>query len=337
MASLRVGLIGIGGAAQISHLPAWEKVECAKIVALCDIDERKLQWAGNRFKIKNCFTSYKDLLAVKEVDAVDICVPTNLHNQIAVDALKAGKHVLVERPIARNVAEAESMVKTAKRYKKQLMVGMNARFSDDFLFLKNIINANELGNIYSCRISWLYKKRNTRDLAAIANKEVSGGGVLMDLGIQALDIGLWLLGNQPVETVSAQTFNDNLKFDVEDTAMVFLRLQDGKALSIKSSWSFFSDKDYIYANVLGTLGSASINPLRINKEIQGKLMNVAPMSDSSLSNIYKKSFLNEIRHFANCLVYGGEMVSTGIVHLERMRIIEAIYQSAASGREVVLA
>ncbi len=333
---LKIAIVGAGAIAQTTHIPIWKNLPEVEIFAVCDKIKNKAQWVAERHKIKHSFNDIDDLLKLEEIDAVDICTPTFSHAPLAHAALSAGKHVLVEKPMARNYDEAKKMVDAAKKYQRMLMVAMNVRFRPDAITLKTFTEKGELGEIFYCKTGWLQKKEKLVPRSWLSQKEKAGGGVFMDLGIQMLDVGLWLMGNHKAESVKATTYNKITRLDVEDSAAVFIHLENGATLTVEVSWTLLFENDFFYTNIFGTNGGALLNPLRIHKELHGNLVNVTPSKPESTKNLYQKSYENEIVHFVECLRKGGDFISSGAENLERLRIVDAVYQSAKTGREVKL-
>lgn len=333
---LKIGIVGTGAIAQVSHIPVWKTIADVEIVAVCDVSPRKADWVADKFEIKHRFDDVDDLLRLDEIEAVDICTPTQSHMPVAISALSAGKHVLVEKPMARNYAESKRMVESAKEYSKILMVAMNVRFRQDAMILNSFTRKGELGEIFYAKTGWLQRKEKLVHRTWFAQKEISGGGVFMDLGIQMLDVGLWLMGNPRAERVTATTYNKIAQLEVEDSAAAFIKLKSGETLTVEVSWTLSSERDFFYTNLFGTRGGALLNPLRIHKELHGNLVNVTPAIEETPTNLYKRSYENEIRHFVECLKNVVALNSSGEENLERMRIVDAVYQSAKSGKEVKL-
>jgi len=333
---IKVGIIGTGAIAQVSHLPAWKRNEDAEIVALCDINKNKVQFVAEKYGVAHVFHDPEELLRLPELDAVDICTPTHTHMELAIAALSADKHVLVEKPMARNYQESERMVKEAERRGKHLMVAMNVRFRRDAHILQSFTAKGELGEIFYAKTGWLRRKERVVPRSWAVEKEMAGGGVFMDLGIQMLDVGLWLMGNPSPQSVKANIYNRVTQLPVEDSAAVFISLSNGATLTVEVSWTLLSDKDFFYTNLFGTHGAALLNPLRIHKELHGNLVNVTPARSETPANLYKKSYANEIEHFVCCLRGEATLISSGAENLSRMRIVDAVYESAQTGREVQL-
>ncbi len=336
MEKVRVAIIGAGGIAQVAHIPVWKKLENVELVAVCDTVKARAKAVAEKYKIPQFFTRDEDLLKRDDIDAVDICVPTNLHERLTIDALSAGKHVVVEKPMSRTVEEGEKMVRASRQHKRQFMVAMNVRFRYDAANLKSFVAGGELGEVFYAKAGWLRRQKKWTEHAWLFQKKFSGGGVLMDLGVQMLDMALWLLGNVKAKSVKANTYSHVAKLDVEDTAVALVHFENGVTLNLEASWTFLREEDLFYANLLGTRGDAQLNPLRVTKELHGNLVNLTPSKAETPTNLYKNSYENELRHFITCLRDGAPMLSTGEESLERMRIIAAMYESAHRGKEVAL-
>lgn len=336
MEKIRLAVIGAGAIAQVAHIPIWKKSTDVELVAVCDTVKARAKAVAEKFKIPRYYTNDDDVLKLDDIHAVDICVPTNVHMPVAIAALSAGKHVLVEKPMARNVEESERMLEAARRYERKLMVAMNVRFRRDVVNLKSFVDGGELGEVFYVKSGWLRRQEKWTEHSWLFQKKYSGGGVLMDLGIQMLDLALWLLGNRKAKSVKATTYNRVARLEVEDAAVAFIHFADGTTLTLEVSWTLLTEDDFLYTNLFGTRGGALLNPLRVMKEMHGSLVNLTPAHEEKPTNTYKRSYENELRHFVKCLREDIHMFSSGEESIERMRIIEKMYQSAATGKEVLV-
>lgn len=336
MEKIRLAVIGAGAIAQVAHIPTWKKLPDVELVAVCDTVKARAKAVAEKFRIPRYYTNDDEVLKLDDIHAVDVCVPTNVHMPVATAALSAGKHVLVEKPMARNVEESEKMLDAARRYQRKLMVAMNVRFRRDVVNLKSFVDGGELGEVFYVKSGWLRRQERWSEHSWLFQKKYSGGGVLMDLGIQMLDLSLWLLGNRKAKSVKATTYNKVAKLEVEDAAVAFIHFEDGTTLTLEVGWTLLTEDDFLYTNLFGTRGGALLNPLRVMKEMHGSLVNLTPAREEKPTNTYKRSYESELRHFVKCLREDIHMFSSGEESLERMRIIEKMYQSAATGKEVVM-
>lgn len=334
MEKVKLALIGLGGIAQGVHLPVISRLHNVELVAVCDIDKTKAKYIAEKYSVPYFYSDYEKMLSeITDIEAVDICTPTNTHRNIAISALKAGKNVFVERPIARNSKEAAEIVKVADEMGLKLMVGMNLRFRPDAMLMKGFIEQGEIGSVYYVKAGW-FKRPNDRKWLMM--KERAGGGVMLDLGIMILDLCLWMVGYPKAETVNAVCYK-NRTTSVEDNAVVFIKFTNKATLFIDVSWSYEFENPVFYLNIFGTNGGGELNPFRIYKEVQGKLVNLAPEKMEGPESLYWKSYENELKHFMGAVRGLHPLVSTGEEALHRMKIIEAIYKSSEKRKEVKVA
>ncbi|HZY10268.1 MAG TPA: Gfo/Idh/MocA family oxidoreductase [Bacteroidota bacterium] len=331
MEKLRLGIVGLGWVSQVFHLPLLKKFDDVEIVAVCDRDKSRVKMIAERFGIARHFHDYQQMLSQVEMDAIDVCTSTDAHLPITIAALEAGKNVFVEKPIARHHSEAVQMADAAKQHKRHLMVGMNNRFRPDTMILKSFIENGELGKIFYVKAGWV--KKLAKNNPWITQKDKSGGGVFLDLGIVMLDLVLWMLDFPPVERVSAKMYRHKTK-NVEDSSIVFIEMKYGIAVIIEVSWSLHAVQDSFYAEFYGSEGSAMINPLRIHKQLHGNLVNVTPAKSETPINLFKKSYESELKHFVGAARGLHTVISTGEEAVLRMKIVEAIYRSAQKGKEI---
>ena len=332
MEKARIGIVGLGSIAQTIHLPILSKFSDVEIVAVCDVDRTKAQVVADKFKVRRYYNNFEKMLAIEQdLDGIDICTPTKLHKEMAIAALAEKNNVLVEKPLARTVLEAEEIAATAKKYHQALMVGMNNRFRPDSMILKSFIEDKALGKLFYAKAGW-FKKFNTES-AWLTKKTQSGGGVVLDLGIVKLDLAIWMMGFPEVKEVSATNYSHHTK-DVEDSSIAFLKMNNGSTLTIEASWSFESTSDFFYCDCFGTDGSGSLNPFRIIKRMHDNLVNVAPASVETPQSLYRKSYENELKHWIGSLRGLHSIISTGDEAVQRMRVVDLIYKSAKRGKAI---
>jgi len=332
--NLRVGLVGVGAAAQISHIPALLKSEGVELVALCDRDPEKAARVAQKFSVPRAVSRIDDLLADDSLDAVDICTPNFLHAPMAMAALEAGKHVLCERPFARSAAEATEMVKAAKRADRVLACAVQHRFRPDAQLLRTFVAKGELGEVYYAKAGWLRQRTEWDSDEWRRQKRESGGGVVLDLGFQMLDLSLWVLGAPKVASVSASVHRRR-NGEVEDSTAALLRLDTGATLTLELTWGLLMEKDFAFLNLFGSGGAALLNPLRFHKGMHGTLVNVTPTLDSA-RNQYKHSQEAQVAHFVEALRKGSRPMGDAEEILPVMELMDAVYRSAEQGREVKL-
>jgi predicted dehydrogenase len=333
--TLRIALVGVGGAAQINHIPALKKMEDVELVALCDRDREKVGRVAQKFGVPKATNRLDDLLEDESIDAIDICTPNFLHAPMATAALEAGKHVLCERPLARSADEARQMAKAAKKSDRILMCAVQHRFRADAQLLRTFVDKGDLGEIFYAKAGWLRLRTEWDSDEWRRQKRESGGGVVLDLGFQMIDLSLWVLGGPKVESVTASVHRQK-KGEVEDSATAFFRLETGATLTLELTWGLLMEKDFAYLNLFGSGGAALLNPFRLHKGMHGALVNVTPNLDT-LRHQYKQSVEAQIAHFADALRKNQRPMGEAEEILPVMELMDAIYRSAEQGKEVKLA
>lgn len=355
MKKLRIGVIGCGGIANFAHKPGYEIADNIEVVAACDIVEEKAKKFAESLNISpdRVFTDYKDVIALEDIDAVDICTPNYLHSVIAVAALEAGLHVFCEKPDAVSVAEAEKMKAAAEKSGKVLMVMRNNRYSKRSVFLKKYIEDGKMGDIYTARCAWRRRRGIPGKGGWFTTKEQSGGGPLIDLGVHMIDLSMWLMGNPTPVAVSGCTYtkfadndvSDSVHssfgekksggtFDVEDLAMGFIRFDNGASMQIEFSWASNIEKETRFCELRGDKAGAywSEDSLKIFGEEYGSTYDtVVNAKDGDLP-----LHANNIFHFADVVLNGAKPDFEPIQGLNIVKILEAMYKSAAEGREIAL-
>lgn len=328
--STKFAVVGLGGIAQLVHLPILSKLKDVEIVSVAEVNKNRLNSVAEKFGIKNKFIDYKELIAKSDFDAAIIATPTNTHPDIANDFLKAGKDLLIEKPIARTFAEAKRIHEFAEKHKRKVMVGMNLRFRPDAMLLKSLIKNGELGDIFYIKCSWLRKQSSEQKW--FLKKSEAGGGVILDLGINLFDLALWLIDFPEVVSVSVKKFYHNTK-NVEDSSVGFIRLKNETVINFDVSWSLHSESDGFNLTTYGSEGTAHLNPLVAYRRVASNQIDLTSRI-SGAKNLFRKSFENELKHFVGVLKGNFPIISSSADALKRMKLIEALYQSAEKNKEI---
>jgi predicted dehydrogenase len=330
---LKVGVLGTGAIAQIVHLPLLIALPGARVEGVCDIDGNKAAAIAGRLGIPRVFRTDDELFASDNIDAIVICSPNHLHHTQVIAALEAGKHVLVERPLALDARGAEAAVKAAETANRTLVVAYNNRYRPDIRGVKSFVTAGELGDVFTVHGTWFNKKVRLRRPTWRHRKETSGGGAFMDLGVQVLDLCLWLLDYPQVERVCAH-MHPGEDMEVEDAASVLLGLKSGTFISVQVTWSLLAERDRHHIRLFGTNGSATTHPLQVFKEMEHGVLNATPQVAPGVENAYTASYREELRAFVAAAL--GTPQPPPREQIELMRIVSAVYESAEKGREVRL-
>ena len=342
---VKIGVIGAGGIANGAHLPGYSQIpEHCEVVALCDIDPVALKTTAEKYHIKTTFSDYDKMLEMEEIEGISVCTPNYVHHPATMAALKAGKHVLCEKPIAMNAIEGKEMVDLAKKQGKFIQIGYNSRFAPTNQTLKKFIEAGELGEIYYARAQSL-RIRGIPGWGVFGDKSKQGGGPLIDIGVHILDLCLWLMSHPKPTRVSGVTYQkfgrrgdvvgfmgqwDYKNFTVEDFASALIRFENGATVVLEAAFVANISKEVHNLTLCGTEGGAETSPFTIIKEKYGSVGSYEPKVPNSNINTYHA----EMKSFVECIRDNKSPLVTGEHGLMVAQIMDAIYKSADEGREV---
>lgn len=333
--SLKVGIIGGGAIVQVAHLPVLRRMRGVEVVALCDTDLPKARAIADRFEVRDAFTDIEEMLDYETLDAVVICTPNHLHESHILAALNAGVHVLVEKPLAMSAKSAQVIARAAARGDRVVMVGMNHRYRPDAQAVRSFVQSGELGPVDSVRGSWHVFRASRAQLGWRQRRELSGGGVMLDLGLSILDLALWLAGNPVPVRVSAALDARPGGRQVEQSGSAFVVCDNGCAVFVDVTWHHVGQGERFGVGLRGEKGSAAISPLMVWKELNGVPVDVSPTGAAGRENPFTASYRAEWAHFQ--AVLRGEAARPSLEeHVVLHRVLDAIYESAEKGKDVVL-
>ena len=348
-----IGVIGTGHIAAARHLPAYKALEAegkVRVVAVCDVGEERLKRVAAQFGVPQAFSDYREMLALPEIDAVSVCTTNFQHCEPVLSALAAGKHVLCEKPLALNAAEGAAMVAAGRAAGRQLQVGYNLRFGSGAQAVRRFVDDGKLGQVYYARAQAL-RRRGIPSHGHFTDKSKQGGGPLIDIGAHVLDLSLWLMSFPKPVSVSGQTqakFGhragviglrgqwDPSRFTVEDFGVGLVRFENGATLVLESSFAANIAEDQFQATLMGTEGGAFIDMIqdantRFFREESGTLTDTSPVF---LPQVHTHDV--EIRAFVQALLDNTPVPVPGEQALVVTQILDALYLSAETGREVLL-
>ncbi len=335
-----MGVIGLGMGK--SHLAHFAGCENAEISAICDSNRQTLAEVREKFNVPLAFTDYEKMLEMEEIDAVAIATPNRFHAPMTIEALKKGKHVLCEKPMAMNEKEARGMVRQAEKSKKKLMVHFNQRFGYGAKYVKDCLDSGKLGGVYYLKTGWL-RQMGVPLRQSFTDKSVSGGGPLIDLGVHRLDFVLWLLNYPRAVSVSAAIFDKiaghkirkrEMVYDVEDLGVAMIRFDTGAVLFLEASWAtMIKYKEEMYTMIFGTEGSFEQRTID-SKVVEFKLINALQDKIVVTTPRIRRKMVTAQQHFIDCILRDKEPEVSGLHGVEIMKILDAIYKSSKLGREV---
>lgn len=335
------------GAIGSDHLASFKLHPAARVVAIAEVSRERGREAAERFSVPELVTDYRVLLRRRDIDVVSIALPNYLHAKVALDALKAGKHVMLDKPMATNARDAAKLVAEAKKQGVLLMVGQNFRFNQETQMARHIVEAGTLGDIYHAKTSWLRRAGIPRIGSWFTQRRFAGGGCTYDIGVHALDRCLYLMGEFEAASVSGQTFakfgprglgnggwgrseiDPKARFDVDDLSVALIKLKSGRTVLLEASWAAHGPhSDANDTQLFGTEGGLSLPPVKLFKQTKGGYLTEAVDLLPPLVNT------NRMVHFIDCLLGKATPYVAPSESLAVQKILDAIYKSAASGREV---
>lgn len=350
---LRVGVIGLGWAGQ-QHLNAYAARPDVEVVGIAGLEEDLRVSLAAEHGLALAVPDWRALLAEGELDAVSVAVPTFLHAPITIGALEAGVHVLTEKPMARTAVEADAMVAAARAAGRVLQVAFNYRHRGDISALREQVEEGTLGRVYHARAWWLRRAGIPSLGSWFTNREMSGGGPLIDLGVHVLDATLQLMGGPRVEAVSAVTHAElgprglggaasnkqsvGSAYEVEDLAAVLLRLEGGGSLALESSWATHRPSgDELAITLYGTDAGAELRVVDYAPLTSVRIYGAAPdgVDDLELPQREGTAHQGVVDGFVQTLAdpdLWAEHDGSGAAELTQ--VIEACYLSAERGGEV---
>jgi len=336
-APIRFALAGCGAIAQLAHLPALARTRGAVVTALCDLEAGRARALADRFGVPDTFTDVEELLDADVCDAVIVATPNHLHEPHVLSALRAGVHVLCERPLALTARGVERVLAAAekggaRRAGARLLVGNNHRFRTDVQALAGFLRAGELGQLTAVRAG-AYAPRPPQGWRQ--RRAESGGGAFLEHGFNLLDLALWLADVPAPARVSAQMRRARSANAVEDAMLVALECEGDLSVVFDVAWDYVGDEERTWFEVIGTAGSARLGPLRVTKLLNGRAVDVSPGGAAARESAFLQSYRAELAHFM--AVLRGEVPYVPPAdQLPVTRVLEAVYRAAEERRDVTL-
>lgn len=332
---LRLGIVGAGAVTQVAHLPVLKKLKPVEVVALADGDLVKASALASRFGVPYAFEDIEEMLERTTLDALLVCTPNHLHESHVLEGLSAGLHVLVEKPLATSVAGAERIQVAANKAGKLVMVGMSHRYRSDVQAVRSFVQKGALGTVESVQAVWHTFRPSRAVLGWRERRAEAGGGAMLDLGLTVLDLSLWLLGNPNPVRVSTNLDRPVNDRAVEQAGSAFVHCEGGASISIDVNWRHVGPGERFEVGLRGTKGSAGINPLRVWQDLNGIPTDVAPTGAGTSENLFTSAVRAEWAHFLTAVADRSKSPSLD-AQVRLHRLMDAIYRSAAEGKEIVL-
>ncbi|RPI42298.1 MAG: gfo/Idh/MocA family oxidoreductase, partial [Bacteroidetes bacterium] len=338
-----VGLIGSGFVTTI-HAEALKSVPGAEVVAVMSPNREHVENLATKFRIPNHFTRLEDMLAMDEIDMVVIGAPNHLHCEITEKSAAAGKHVVVEKPLCLNLAEAERMILACRKADVKLMYAEELCFTPKYVRMKALLDEGALG------YPILFKQSEKHDgphSDHFWDVERSGGGVTMDMGCHAIQFFRWLNGNNSIRSVYAH-MTTSLHRDKtlgEDNAVIILEFENGVTAIAEESWTkpggmddraeIHGSEGVAYADVLQGNSIQTYSRKGVGYAVE-KAGNTVGWSYTMYEEVWNYGFPQEFEHFVDCVKHDRRPLVTGEDGKAVLEVIFAAYESAGTGTKVML-
>jgi predicted dehydrogenase len=261
---VRFAVIGCGAIGQRRHIPECATNKNIELVALCDINEQRVHEVAEKFNVNETYTDHRELLKNPNIDAVIVATPNYLHAPQTIDALRAKKHVLVEKPMATTRQEAKAMIAAAKKAGKMLMIGQNQRLMAPHVKAREILASGRIGKVLSFRTAFKHNGPETWSIENSPNvwffrKSEAVLGVTGDLGIHKADLMRYLLQEEIVQVSGILATLDkrdhtNKLIQTDDNALITCKTESGIPGSIIISWTNYGEPEANYTIIYGTKG-----------------------------------------------------------------------------------
>ncbi|MEK8131019.1 Gfo/Idh/MocA family oxidoreductase [Paenibacillus filicis] len=350
MSTIKVAIIGCGTIANNAHIKAYLANPDAEIVYFCDKLIERAEKAVQDYGCGQAIQDYQVILNDPEIEAVSICTPNDVHASISIDCLRAGKHVLCEKPAARTYAEALEMQKVQHETGKVLNIGVVNRFNTGVNIIKKMIENGELGELYHVYVSFRSQRSIPGLGGAFTTKAVAGGGALIDWGVHFLDIVMYCSGDPKPLTVTGQAYsklgrdmenysyinmwagppNYSGTYDVDDFVTAMVRTA-GPSITVNGAWAQNIGVEEMYIDFLGDKAGIRLQygqDFKLYSAQNGALLETTPKFNST------DMFQNEIDGFLRCIRTGEKLPSHIDTVILSSQIIQAIYDSSDQRAEV---
>jgi predicted dehydrogenase len=349
---IKVGIIGCGVIARGVHGPDYKKLgDQVEITAACDIVKEKLDSFCDAFDVKKRYSTIAEMLEDDEIQAVDVCLHNNMHAPVAVEAMRKGKDVYGEKPMAGSYTDALSMVEAAQKYGRKLHIQLSLIYSAASFVAKKLIDAGDLGKLYHTR-STGFRRRGRPYVDGYGEKEfvsskTAGGGALLDMGVYHISQLLYLTGNKRPERVvghACQELDMDPRrkelsgYDVEEFITGMIDFEGGLTMDLIEAWAVNLDK-IEGSCIAGSAGGIRLDPFSYHYTKHDVIFNAA-IDEGDLnyrsSTVYpeRNFYRNSQAHWIAALRGDCPLLPTAGIALNTQLIQDSLYLSSSLGRQV---
>jgi len=346
----RIAFIGCGGIAQ-THLAALKEMPDVEVVAGVDINPARLKVMQEKWGVEKVYKDWKTMLKEVKPDAVDICTPNGVHAEPAIDAAKAGCHVIVEKPMAMTPGEAQKMIDASKKAGKKLTIGFQYRYHPNTQYIKRAADAGQFGDILFTKCRAL-RRRGIPNWGVFGQKKLQGGGPMIDIGVHVIEMCHFVMGSPKPVAATGMTWThignkasavvsqwpnwDYKTYTVEDLAVGHIRFENGAVMHIEAMFAGHIEKDVWNFDLTGTKGGCNWDPPMIFRDDAGTMINSTPAYVGSGVD-FGALFKTKLRNFIDGCTKGTPLTAPGEAGLAVQKILDGVYRSAeAGGKEVII-
>ncbi len=336
----RFGIIGCGRIAP-RHADSLAEIQGTELIQVCDVVKSRAHHFAEKYDTEYCL-NYHDLLANQNIDIVNICTPSGLHAEMAISAFRAGKHVIVEKPMAMNVADADRMIATAKEMNLKLCIVLQNRYNPPMQDFYNAVQGSKIGRILlgAVTVRW-YRPQEYYNDGWHGTKSMDGGA-LMNQSIHHIDALQWLVG-VPVKSVFAYTATLAHQMESEDVGVVTVRFENGALATIEGSTITYPQNLEASVALFGEKGSLKVGGTALNRKIFWKIAGEIEHEKELLTreevdppSVYGASHRHVIEDMISAIEENREPQTNGVEGRKSLALVAAIYESARTAQEVFL-
>jgi predicted dehydrogenase len=326
-------VVGLGNLAINQILPAFAKCEKSKVAALVSGTPEKARKLAQRYAVepRNLYDyqGYDRLKDNPEVDIVYVVLPNSMHAEYTIRALKAGKHVLCEKPMANTPADCQAMIDAARTANRKLMVAYRCRYEPFNQEMIRMAREQELGPVKVVVADHGFNIGDPKQWRL--KKDMAGGGALMDIGVYSLQAARYVTGEEPTEltAMSYTTPGDERFREVEETINFQLRFPSGALASCTSSYGYAGQNRY---RVIATKGWFELEPATSYTGLRMRVRKGNALEERTLPG--RDHFAMEMDHLSECILDGKQPLTPGEEGLRDLTLMTAIYEAARTGKTV---
>jgi predicted dehydrogenase len=330
MDTIGVALIGSGYIAHY-HARGLRELSNVELRALCSLDGKAAEQFAEEYGIEEVTDRIDSLTGRKDIQAVIISTPNKFHAPYAIEFMKNGKDVFVEKPMAVSAMQCSEMIECARRTGRILMVGHMWRFDTEVNYIRDLVQSGKLGEIvktkgYGIHVNW-------GPVGWFVDKDLAGGGALVDMGVHAIDTVRYLLGDPKPKEVYAKISTRFGDYEVDDTSVVIITWDTGTVSIIESGWWHpHADAPEAGTQIFGTLGYASLFPTGYKLKVGQDMQETVPEMPERKEHCDQVMYTRQMKHFIECIRTRSEPAA-GMMHGQAaLQIMDAAYESARIGQ-----